>query len=159
MSNLTMLFEQNNPLVSIPASEMLVKSAGFDVVNGKLCFIFSTAEGKRGYGKQAIPVSDLEECYQTLKTLAEQGVKPDNYIPSTPEVIQQSLILSSEDGSVRFKTQPDKGKKPTYFHSESDFQGFVSKLGELLPIIQNKANSMNGGGNSENSANNEDSEE
>ena len=144
MSNLTMLFEQNNPLVSIPASDMLVKSAGFDVVNGKLCFIFSTAEGKRGYGKQAIPVSDLEECYQTLKRLADQGVKPDNYIPSTPEVIQQSLILSSEDGSVRFKTQPDKGKKPTYFHSESDFQGFVSKLGELLPAIQNKANSLSG---------------
>ena len=149
MSNLTMLFEQNNPLVSIPASEMLVKSAGFDVVNGTLCFIFSTAEGKRGYGKQAIPVRDLEECYQTLKALAEQGVKPDNYVPTTPEVIQQSLILSSEDGSVRFKTQPDKGKKPTYFHSENDFKGFVAKLGELLPAIQNKANSLTGNTDSE----------
>tara|TARA_A100000172_G_C2992249_1_gene93252 strand:- start:96 stop:560 length:465 start_codon:yes stop_codon:yes gene_type:complete len=150
-----MLFEQNNPLVSIPASEMLVKSAGFDVVNGKLCFIFSTSEGKRGYGKQAIPVSDLEECYQTLKTLADQGVKADNYVPTTPEVIQQSLILSSEDGSVRFKSQPDKGKKPTYFHSESDFQGFVAKFGELLPMIQERGNSLIGNSNdnvSENSS-------
>ena len=138
MSNLTMLFEQNNPLVSIPASEMLVKSAGFDVVNGKLCFIFSTAEGKRGYGKQAIPVSDLEECYQTLKTLADQGVKPDNYIPSTPEVIQQSLIKSSEDGSVRFKTQPDKVRNLLTFILKVTFKALYLNLGSCYQSFKVK---------------------
>tara|TARA_B100000579_G_scaffold437987_1_gene470550 strand:+ start:2685 stop:3140 length:456 start_codon:yes stop_codon:yes gene_type:complete len=139
-----MLFEQNNPLVSIPASEILVKSAGFDVVNDKLCFIFATNEGKRGYGKQAIPVDELQDCYLALKEIAENGVRRDDYVPTTPEIIQQSLVLNTEDGSVRFKTQPDKGKKPTYFHSESDFQGFVHKLSEILPAIQSKVNSLSG---------------
>ena len=68
-----------------------------------------------------------------LKDLAENGVVPDDYTPTTAEIIKQSIVLNSEDGSVRFKTQGDKGKKPTYFMSETDFQGFVAKLGELLP--------------------------
>ena len=142
MSNFTMLFESNNPIVSIPASEMLVKSGGFDIINDQLCFVFATSEGKRGYGKQAIPVDDLQECYQVLKSLADDGVQSDDYVPTTPEVIQQSIILSSEDGSVRFKTQAEKGKKPTHFHSEDDFRGFVQKLGELVPVIMEKAESI-----------------
>jgi hypothetical protein len=142
MSNMTMLFENNNPLVSIPASEILVKSAGFDVVNDKLCFVFATSEGKRGYGKQAIPLDELQECYETLKSIADSGVQADDYIPTTAEIIQQSIILSSEDGTVRFKTQPDKGKKPTHFMSESDFQGFVGKMGELIPAILAKAETL-----------------
>lgn len=139
-----MLFGEDSEETSIPASEMLMKSAGFDVVNGQLCFVFATNEGKRGYGKQAIPLEDLEESYRVLKSIAESGVQRDDYIPTTSEIIQQSIIMSSEDGSVRFKTQPDKGKKPTYFMSEYDFQGFVSKLGDLLPAILEKAKSIKG---------------
>jgi len=140
-----MLFGENNPVVTVPASEMLMKSAGFDVVNGQLSFIFATSEGKRGYGKQAIPVDSLEESYLVLEELAELGVKSDDYVPTTSEVIQQSIILSSEDGSVRFKTQSEKGKKPTYFMSETDFRGFVSKFGELLPAILKKAEQIKQG--------------
>jgi hypothetical protein len=142
MSNFTMLFNKDSEIVSIPASEMLVKSAGFDIVNDKLCFVFATSEGKRGYGKQAIPLEDLEECYLTLSEIADSGVQSDNYQPTTAEIIQQSIIKSSEDGTVRFKTQGDKGKKPTHFMSESDFQGFVQKLGELLPMVLEKANQI-----------------
>jgi len=142
MSNFTMLFNKDSEIVSIPASEMLVKSAGFDVVNDKLCFVFATSEGKRGYGKQAIPLEDLEECYLTLSEIADNGVQSDDYEPTTAEIIQQSIIKSSEDGTVRFKTQGDKGKKPTHFMSESDFQGFVQKLGELLPMVLEKANQI-----------------
>ena len=137
-----MLFGQNSEEVAIPASEMLVKSAGFDSVNNELCFIFATSEGKRGYGKQAIPVSELQESFAILQSASENGVTRDDYVPSTSEIIQNSLILSSEDGSVRFKTQGDKGKKPTYFMSETDFRGFVEKLGELLPAIMEKAESI-----------------
>jgi len=137
-----MLFNKDSEIVSIPASEMLVKSAGFDVVNDKLCFVFATSEGKRGYGKQAIPLEDLEECYLTLSEIADNGVQSDDYEPTTAEIIQQSIIKSSEDGTVRFKTQGDKGKKPTHFMSESDFQGFVQKLGELLPMVLEKANQI-----------------
>ena len=128
MSGITMLFESNNPIVSIPASEILVKTAGFDIIDDKLCFVFATSEGKRGYGKQAIPVEDLQESYEALSKAAENGVRSDNYKPSTPEIIQQSLVMSSEDGSVRFKTQGEKGKKPTHFMSEKDFIGYEVSL-------------------------------
>ena len=144
-----MLFESNNPIVSIPAREILVKSAGFDIIDDTLCFVFATSEGKRGYGKQAIPVDDLQECYETLKGAVENGVKSDDYMPSTPEIIEQSLILSSEDGSVRFKTQGEKGKKPTHFMSKKDFDGFVVKLGELIPAIQQKASEIRGSSSDE----------
>ena len=89
-------------------------------------------------------MDDLQECYEVLKGLAENGVQSDDYVPTTSEVIEQSIILSSEDGSVRFKTQSEKGKKPTHFHSESDFKDFVSKLGELVPMILQKAESIKG---------------
>ena len=108
-------------------------------------FIFATSEGKRGYGKQAIPVDSLEESYLVLEELSELGIKSDDYVPTTSEVIQQSIILSSEDGSVRFKTQSEKGKKPTYFMSEADFRGFVNKFGELLPAIIQKAQQIKQG--------------
>tara|TARA_B100000579_G_scaffold437987_1_gene470565 strand:+ start:10554 stop:11021 length:468 start_codon:yes stop_codon:yes gene_type:complete len=137
-----MLFGQNSEEVAVPASEMLVKTAGFDVINDELCFVFASSEGKRGYGKQAIPVSNLEESYAVLKDLAENGVVPDDYTPTTAEIIKQSIVLNSEDGSVRFKTQGDKGKKPTYFMSETDFQGFVKKLGDILPAIMTKIDSI-----------------
>ena len=39
-----MLFGQNSEEVSIPASEMLVKSAGFDIVNNEMCFIFENKQ-------------------------------------------------------------------------------------------------------------------
>ena len=137
----TMLFEQNSEQISKPASQVLMETAGFDYVDGQLCFVFGTSEGKRGYGKQAIPIDMIEECYSVLRDAADDGVQSEDYVPTTPEVIQNSLILST-DGSVRFKTQSQKGKKPTYFLSERDFGRFVSKLGELLPAIQEKANSI-----------------
>ena len=146
MSNFKMLFESTNPIVSVPASEILVKSAGFDIIDNKLCFVFATSEGKRGYGKQAIAVEDLDECYEALSSAVENGVRSDTYQPSTPEIILQSLVKNSKDGSVRFKTQGEKGKKPTYFMSEADYRGFVEKFGEILPVIQAKAEQIRGGG-------------
>ena len=138
-----MLFEQNSEQVAKPASKVLMESAGFDYVDGELCFIFSTSEGKRGYGKQAIPVKDIDECYQVLSEAADNGVQSEDYVPTTPEIIKKSLI-QSEDGSIRFKTQAQKGKKPTYIVSDNHFTAFVSKLGELLPMIKEKANEISG---------------
>ena len=84
----------------------------------------------------------MQASFSVLQNAADNGVMRDDYEPTTSEIIQNSLILSSEDGSVRFKTQGDKGKKPTYFMSETDFRGFVDKLGELLPAILQKAESI-----------------
>ena len=137
----TMLFDQNNEQIAKPASKVLMETAGFDTVDNQLCFIFGTSEGKRGYGKQAIPVSQLDACLEVLQEASDNGVQPEDYKPTTSEVINKSLILS-KDGSVRFKTQSEKGKKPTFFLSERDFVGFVAKLGELLPHIKQKAQSI-----------------
>jgi len=136
-----MLFGNNSQVIAKPSSQVLKETAGFDMVNGKLCFIFSTHEGKRGYGKQAIPVEDLDACVQVLQEAVENGVYTEDHEYSTSEIIQRSLIMG-EDGSIRFKTQGDKGKKPTLCTGEKDFANFVNTLGELLPMIKEKANSI-----------------
>ena len=138
---MNLLFGNNNPQFVKPASQVLKESAGFDTVNGQLCFIFSSHEGKRGYGKQAIPVQDLDSCLSVLQSAVEDGVKKEDYEYTTPEIIQRSLI-KGEDGSIRFKTQGDKGKKPTLCISEQDFADFVSTFEEILPLIKEKAEQL-----------------
>jgi len=138
---MNLLFGNNNPQFVKPASQVLKESAGFDMVNGNLCFIFSSHEGKRGYGKQAIPVGDLDTCLSVLQDAVEEGVKTEDYEYTTPEIIQRSLI-QGEDGSIRFKTQGDKGKKPTLCVSQEDFADFVSTFEEILPFIKEKAEEL-----------------
>ena len=138
---MNLLFGNNNPQFVKPASQVLKESAGFDTVNGQLCFIFSSHEGKRGYGKQAIPVQDLDSCLSVLQSAVEDGVKTEDYEYTTPEIIQRSLI-KGDDGSIRFKTQGDKGKKPTLCISEQDFSDFVNTFEEILPLIKEKAEQL-----------------
>ena len=114
-----MLFENNDVAVAKPAAQVFTESCGFDYVNDELCVIFSTNEGKRGYGKQAIPVSQLDETLSVLVNARDNGVKREDYIPETHEVVSQSLIQSL-DGSIRFKSQSEKGKKPTHLNSKDD---------------------------------------
>ena len=136
-----MLFGNNSAVITKPSSQVLKETAGFDMVNGQLCFIFSSHEGKRGYGKQAIPVDDLDDCLAVLKQAVDEGVKPEDYDYTTSEIIQRSLI-QGDDGSIRFKTQGDKGKKPTLCVSKEDFADFVSTFEEILPMIKEKAETL-----------------
>ena len=136
-----MLFGNNSAVITKPSSQVLKETAGFDMVNGKLCFIFSSHEGKRGYGKQAIPVEDLDDCLAVLKTAVESGVNTEDHEYTTSEIIQRSLI-QGEDGSIRFKTQGDKGKKPTLCVSQEDFADFVKTFEEILPLIKEKAENL-----------------
>lgn len=138
---MNLLFGNNNAKFAKPSSQVLKETAGFDMVNGKLCFIFSSHEGKRGYGKQAIPVEDLDACLQVLQGAVENGVNKEDHEYTTSEIIQRSLI-QGEDGSIRFKTQGDKGKKPTLCVSKEDFADFVNTLTELLPMIKEKAETI-----------------
>ena len=138
---MNLLFGNNNPQFVKPASQVLKESAGFDEINGQLCFIFSSHEGKRGYGKQAIPVDDLDDCLSVLQLAVEEGVKPEDYEYTTPEIIQRSLI-KGEDGSIRFKTQGDKGKKPTLCVSQEDFADFVNTFEQIMPFIKEKAKEL-----------------
>ena len=134
----TMLFENNDAAVAKPASKVFLETSGFDYVNDELCFIFSTSEGKRGYGKQVVPVSQLDLTLSVLQEARDTGVQHEDYIPETYEVVAKSLI-QSKDGSIRFKSQAQKGKKPTYCNSKRDFDDFVTKFESLLPMIQEKA--------------------
>ena len=138
---MNLLFGNNNAKFVKPSSQVLKETAGFDMVNGKLCFIFSSHEGKRGYGKQAIPVEDLDACLQVLQGAVENGVNTEDHEYTTSEIIQRSLI-QGEDGSIRFKTQGDKGKKPTLCVSKEDFADFVNTFTQLLPMIKEKAETI-----------------
>lgn len=138
---MNLLFGNNNAQFVKPSSQVLKETAGFDMVNGKLCFIFSSHEGKRGYGKQAIPVEDLDACLQVLQGAVENGVNKEDHEYTTSEIIQRSLI-QGEDGSIRFKTQGDKGKKPTLCVSKEDFADFVNTFTQLLPMIKEKAETI-----------------
>ena len=138
---MNLLFGNNNPQFVKPSSQVLKETAGFDMINGQLCFIFSSHEGKRGYGKQAIPVSDLEDCLAVLQLAVEEGVNKEDHEYTTSEIIQRSLI-QGEDGSIRFKTQGDKGKKPTLCVSKEDFADFVNTFEEILPMIKEKAKTL-----------------
>lgn len=138
---MNLLFGNKNAQFVKPSSQVLKETAGFDMVGGKLCFIFSSHEGKRGYGKQAIPVDELDSCLAVLKSAVENGVNKEDHEYTTSEIIQRSLI-QGEDGSIRFKTQGDKGKKPTLCVSHEDFTNFVNTLSEILPMIKEKAETL-----------------
>ena len=138
---MNLLFGNENSEFVKPSSQVLKETAGFDMVNGKLCFVFSSHEGKRGYGKQAIPVDELDDCLYVLKQAVEQGVNKEDHKYTTSEIIQRSLI-KGDDGSIRFKTQGDKGKKPTLCASKEDFADFVKTLEEILPMIQKKIETL-----------------
>jgi len=138
---MNLLFGNKNSEFVKPSSQVLKETAGFDMINGQLCFIFSSHEGKRGYGKQAIPVDELDDCLAVLKLAVEQGVNREDHEYTTSEIIQRSLI-QGDDGSIRFKTQGDKGKKPTLCVSKEDFANFVNTFSEILPMIKDKAETL-----------------
>ena len=58
---------------------------------------------------------------------------------SKMDVFSENIITAHENGEVRFKTEAEKGKKPTVFQNFEDFQGFVSKLAEYQGAIHKKA--------------------
>ena len=123
------------------AAEIFKSSVGLTVRDGVLSVVFSTVENRKGYGKQYIPVADLESTLAVLQNARQNGIQSESEEKTTSQIVRESLV-ESEYGEIRFKTENSKGKKPTVFSSTEDFSGFVSEFEGYVPKIIAKANSI-----------------
>ena len=135
-----MLFEEASE-TSRPASEILRTSGGFEILNDELYFVFSTIENRKGYGRQKVPVSQLDSVIAVLQNAADNGITGESEPKSCADIVKGSLTVN-DDGEVRFKSEGEKGKKPTLFRDMDDFVGFVTELSSLRDKIVTKASKI-----------------
>lgn len=127
--------------VTRSASEIFKSTVGLTMHNDVLCVVFSTIENRKGYGRQFIPVSELEQVMAVLQDAKNNGIIAEDEELTTAQTVKRSLI-ESDQGEIRFKTESSKGKKPTLLQSKADFDGFVDTLGHYAPKIIAKAQSV-----------------
>ena len=141
MSDILMMIDEKEQSKVRPASEIFKSTVGLTMHEGVLSVVFSTVENRKGYGKQYIPVADLESTLAVLQDARNNGIVNETEQKSTPDIVRSSLI-ESEDGEVRFKTEDSKGKKPTLCANMNDFIGFVDALEGYTPKIIAKAQAV-----------------
>ena len=124
-----------------PASEIIKSTIGFEKIDDAWYVTFSTIENRKGYGRQRIPVAEYAQVIAVLQTAVADGIQREDEELACVDVVRKSLI-EAEDGSVRFKTEGSKGKKPTLFTGMDDFASAVQMLGGLTDAIDNKAKSL-----------------
>ena len=124
----------------LSASQVFKKTVGLTMKDDQLSIVFSTIQNKKGYGKQYIPVDELEPVLAVLKDAVDNGIHKDSETPTTAETVQRSLI--EDDNGIRFKTEATKGKKPTLIRSQSDFAEFVDVLTQYAPRILAKVEQL-----------------
>jgi len=141
MSDNTIMLFGNKQEQARPADQIIKSSIGFEKVDNNWYIAFSTVENRKGYGRQRIPVSEYGEVVAVLQEAVSNGIHREDQELACVDVVKQSLI-EAEDGTVRFKTEPTKGKKPTLFQNMDDFAGAVSMLASLIPMIEKKAKTL-----------------
>ena len=139
--NILMMIDETGEARIRPASQIFKSTVGLTMHNDTLCAVFSTVENRKGYGKQYIPVADLESTLAVLQNARQNGIQSESEEKTTSQIVRESLV-ESEYGEIRFKTENSKGKKPTVFSSTEDFSGFVSEFEGYVPKIIAKANSI-----------------
>jgi hypothetical protein len=135
-----LLFGDNSKTVK-PASQIIKETIGFEKVDGIWYVIFSTVENRKGYGKQKVPVSEFSQFVSVLQDAVNNGIHKEDEVLSCAEVVRKSLI-ESEDGSIRFKTEGTKGKKPTLFSDVDDFAGGVEMLMSVQDLIEKQSENL-----------------
>jgi len=123
------------------ASQIFKSTVGLTKKDGELVVVFSTTENRKGYGKQYIPVSELEPVLAVLQEAVKNGIEEEDEILSTSQVVKRSLI-QNENGEIRFKTEQTKGKKPTLIPNEQQFEDFVNVLSDYSPKILAKVQAL-----------------
>jgi len=123
------------------ASQIFKSTVGLTKKDGELVVVFSTTENRKGYGKQYIPVSELESVLAILQEAATKGIEEENEVLTTSQVVKRSLI-QNEDGEIRFKTEQTKGKKPTLIPNEEQFSDFVNTISQYTPKILAKVQAL-----------------
>ena len=131
------LINETAQITSRPAKDIFKSSVALCMHNEELCIQFSTIENRKGYGKQYIPVTELEQVMSVLLEARDNGIQSETEKKSTAQIVKQSLV-ENEEGEIRFKSEDTKGKKPTLFTSKDDFNDFVSVMQSYVPKIMAK---------------------
>lgn len=135
-----LLFGDNNKPVK-SASQIIRETIGFEKVDNVWHIVFSTIQDRKGYGRQRVPVSEFGAFVSVLQDAVNNGIHKEDQVLSCSEVVKKSLI-QAEDGSIRFKTESTKGKKPTLFVNEDDFAGGVNMLASVADMVAQKAENL-----------------
>ena len=138
---MSLLLFGNENKTSKPASQIIKETIGFENLEGIWYVTFQTIQDRKGYGRQRIPVSEYNAVVAILQDAVSNGIHKEDEILSCTQVVQKSIV-QGEDGTVRFKTEPQKGKKPTLFSSLDDFRGGVDTLASVSELIQKKAKTL-----------------
>ena len=133
---------EDEDVVARPARDILKSTCGFEILNDTLYFSFRTVEDRRGYGTQRIPISDIDEVLEVLEHASANGITSESAPKSCADIVRESLTVN-DNGEVRFKSEGEKGKKPTLFQNLEDFQGFVAEFASLSEKIKAKAAMIN----------------
>jgi len=131
---MSLLLFGNNAKVVKSASQVIKETIGFEKIDDIWYVTFSTIQDRKGYGRQRVPVSDFNDFVMVLKEAVQNGIHNETEELSCIDVVKKSLV-EAEDGSIRFKTEPTKGKKPTLFTSLDDFSSGVEMLASVQDLV------------------------
>ena len=67
MNDILMMIDEREQNATRPASQIFKSTVGLTMHNDELCAVFSTVENRKGYGKQYIPVSQLDSTLAVLQ--------------------------------------------------------------------------------------------
>jgi hypothetical protein len=140
MSDTIMLFGSKAETTR-PAKDIIKSTIGFEKIDGDWYVLFATVENRKGYGKQKVPVADFAEFVAVLQDAVDNGIHKEDEELSCAETVRKSIV-ESDDGSIRFKTESTKGKKPTLFSDMDDFTGAVQMLTSVQSAIESKAKTL-----------------
>ena len=135
------LINESAQIESRPAKDIFKSSVALCMHNDELCIQFSTIENRKGYGKQYVPISELEQVMYVLLEAKDKGIQSETEQKSKPQIVKESLV-ENDEGEIRFKSEDTKGKKPTLFTSKDDFDNFVSTMQSYVPKIMAKLDAL-----------------
>ena len=141
MSNDTIMLFGSKQEQTRPAKDIIKSSIGFEKIDDTWYVLFSTVENRKGYGKQRVPVSEFADFVAVLQDAVSNGITKEDEVLSCTDVVRRSLV-QAEDGSIRFKTEGTKGKKPTLFVNQDDFAAGVNMLASVAEMVQEKSKSL-----------------
>ena len=131
---MSLLLFGNDAKVVKTAAQIIKETIGFEKIDNVWYVTFSTIQDRKGYGRQRVPVSDFNDFVMVLQEAVQNGIHNETEDLSCIDVVKKSLV-EAEDGSIRFKTEPTKGKKPTLFTNIDDFAGGVNMLASVQELV------------------------
>ena len=105
-----------------------------------VCLILNCGKSQR-IRKATRSRIEFADFVAVLQDAVSNGITKEDEVLSCTDVVRRSLV-QAEDGSIRFKTEGTKGKKPTLFSNSEDFKGGVQMLASVENMIIEKAKQL-----------------